>query len=52
MVITGSNSHSCTLSISSTGNVIPIPDKSKGCNINSKPATPTEAGVINLPGGF
>ena len=52
MLITGSNSNVCTLSISSTGAVTPLPDKSKGCNINSKPATPTEAGIVNLPGGF
>ncbi|WP_412754344.1 glycosyl hydrolase [Legionella donaldsonii] len=52
MTITGSNSNLCTLAIGKDGVVSTINDKSKGCFINSSPATPDKAGSINLPGGF
>lgn len=52
MTIAGSNGNLCTLTIGSDGSVTPVSTKSKGCSINSQPATPTKAGSINLPGGF
>ncbi|OCH98393.1 hypothetical protein A8135_12645 [Legionella jamestowniensis] len=52
MTITGSNSNLCTLAISKEGGVAVNGEKSKGCYINSTPATPDKAGSINLPGGF
>ncbi|STX48129.1 Glycosyl hydrolase family 81 [Legionella hackeliae] len=52
MTISGSNSNLCTLAISKEGAVSVTSDKSKGCYINSTPATPDKAGTINLPGGF
>lgn len=52
MTIAGSNSDLCTLAIGNDGGVSIINDKSKGCYINSTPATPDKAGAINLPGGF
>ncbi|RUR10633.1 glycosyl hydrolase [Legionella septentrionalis] len=52
MTIAGSNSNLCTLSISKDGAVNTVADKSKGCYINSQPATSDKAGSINLPAGF
>ena len=52
MTISGSNSNLCTLTINTDGTVSKVADKSKGCNINAQPATPTKPGVLNLPGGF
>ncbi|MCW8408900.1 glycosyl hydrolase [Legionella sp. PATHC035] len=52
MTIAGSNGHLCTLAIRTDGGVTVITDNSKGCYINSTPATPDKPGNINLPGGF
>lgn len=52
MTVAGSNGNLCTLTIGGDGSVTPVNEKSKGCYINSNPATPTSAGTINLPGGF
>ncbi|STY29185.1 Glycosyl hydrolase family 81 [Legionella wadsworthii] len=52
MTIAGNNSNMCTLSISKDGVVTVMGERSKGCYINSTPATPSKAGSINLPGNF
>nr|HAT8715063.1 hypothetical protein [Legionella jordanis] len=52
MLISGSNSNICNLLIGTDGSITVVSEKSKGCYINSQPATPDKAGSINLPGGF
>jgi hypothetical protein len=51
ITIKGSGSHLCDLTIQPQGGIV-INSNSNGCNINSTPATPAKAGVINLPSKF
>jgi hypothetical protein len=51
VIITGSNTDICNLTIQSNGSLV-INNNSHGCNIYSLPPTLTAPGIINLPSNF
>jgi hypothetical protein len=52
MIIKGTGKDMCTLAVQPDGSVAVNASQSFGCNINSSPATPGNAGAVDLPSGF